>query len=107
MDLVMNNSISLVGIVTALFLGVRTVIDQMKKRKLTLKEYALSVYTRFLEQLDLLAFKILAVMVLTVVISIVLFRDLWDQDVFQVAIIVSLLKNKVEELAKKVLYEVQ
>ena len=99
---VMNYSVALVGLITAIFLGVRYVRAYMKREGLTFDQYKAQVHDRLEPIADNLFVVLATAIVVSFVISFVSFRQLWSNDVFHVVVVASLLRTHVEYLVQKV-----
>lgn len=97
----LNNSISLIGLIVGTVLVVSSIREFAKKKNMNISDSLVFLRQRLNEIGNELILKLISSLFITLMISLVSFRELWSNDVFHVVFICSLLKTKTEELLKK------
>lgn len=88
----MNFSVALVGLVTLLFLGIRYLRAEQKRTGVSLEECLKRISARLENYSSEWFASLLLTMIICIVVSLVSFRQLWSNDVFNVVFISTLLR---------------
>lgn len=96
----MDFSVALVGLVVLLFLSYRHVKAEMKKLDVGFKGYLRCLKARLEPFADNLFVALISAMAISLVISLVSFRQVWSNDVFHVVFVAALLRTHVERIVR-------
>jgi hypothetical protein len=98
----LNNSISLIGLIVGTVLVVSSVREYAKKKDMNISDALVFLRQRLNEIGNELILKLISGLLITLAISLISFREIWSNDVFHVVFVCSLLKTKTEELLKRI-----
>lgn len=95
---IMDYSVAGIGFITFIGLGISMARAEMKKRGTSLKGYLLALKANSQGLGDRILVKIVASISLSLLISFISFRELWNNDVFHIVFLSSLLIARTESL---------
>lgn len=101
LDFLLNNSITIIFLITASFLGYSEYRRYLQKSGQSPEEFRLSFRKRFNELGNELLLKLLASALITAVISMVSFRELWMNDAFHIVFLTNLLYARTVGMLKR------
>jgi hypothetical protein len=96
MQSVMNFSVASIGLAVVVVLGAQYVYRQMKSKKLTVREYLKELQANLEASAGSLLVTLAASVLVSLIITMVSFRQVWSNDVFHVVFLAALLRDKAE-----------